>query len=610
MAVATGPGAGPDIDDYAFVSDCHSAALVSTRGSIDWWCLPRFDSPSVFARLLDPGAGHWTLAPVAEFATTRDYVGDSLVLRTEMRAASGTVTVTDALALEPGSRGHEIGRRVPHALLRTVEGVEGEVELEMAVAPRLEYALTLPRWRRGDDGNWQCAAGPVGLRMLTDVPLDAGGGDLRGSFTVRAGERLTFQLAYAPRYETVQRLAIGTADALAETAAAWQSWSDLHRGYQGRYQPQVRRSALVLQGLTYQPTGAVVAAATTSLPERVGGTLNWDYRFAWLRDISLAMQALWVAACPDEAGRFFDWLAGAIGQLGDTPLQIMYGVTGERDLTEHTLDHLAGYRGSRPVRVGNDAWSQRQLDVLGEVLLAADVLGDQLGDLDEPTRELLVSLADQAASDWQRPDAGMWEARDAERHYTSAKVMCWVALDRAVRLADRLGPRARPAGWARARDEVRAAILGQAWCADIGAYAGAFGSDRLDASVLLLPLVGFLPADDPRMLATIDAVRDRLADGPLVYRWKGDTAGFTISSFWLVECLALAGRVAEATETFEQLLALGNDLGLFAEEIDPSTGHQLGNYPQAFSHVGLVNAAWRLDRAAGAARPAPRAEQG
>ncbi len=589
--------AATTVADYGFLSDCQSAALISTRGSIDWWCVPRFDSPSIFGRLLDPAAGHWALAPVEEFTVTRDYVGDSLVLRTQMRTANGGVAVTDALSLAPGARGHEIGMHVPHTLLRTVEGVQGEVECDVVVAPRLEYGLTLPRWGRSDDGSWTCRAGPVGLQMHTDVPLDPGGGDLRGRFSVRAGDQVAFRLAYAPPYDDVEPLRIDSAEALEETIRGWQSWSDQHQRYQGRYRTQVHRSALVLQGLTYQPSGAIVAAATTSLPEELGGTLNWDYRFAWLRDISLAMQALWVAACPDEANRFFDWVAGAMGQLGGAPLQIMYGVTGERDLTEHSLDHLAGYRDSRPVRVGNDAWRQRQLDVLGEVLFAADLLRDQLGELDEPTRELLVSLADQAAADWTRPDAGMWEARGTERHYTSSKVMCWVALDRAVRLADRLGPRARPAEWARARDEVHAAVLEQAWCEEIGTFAGAFGSDRLDASLLLIPLVGFLPAADPRMLATIDAIRDQLADGALIRRWKGDTAGFTISSFWMVECLALAGRVEEATASFEQLLDLAGDLGLYAEEIDPGSGEQLGNYPQAFSHIGLVNAAWQLTRA-------------
>ncbi len=596
--------AAPPIRDYAFLSDSAGAALVSSGGSVDWWCLPRFDSPSVFARLLDPGGGHWLLAPVEEAAVERDYLEDTLVLRTVFRTSTGAVAVTDALALRPGARGHDLGTRSPGALLRTVEGLDGDVEVRIEVAPRLEYGLTVPQWRPAG-GAWTVQAGPVGLRLTSDTALHADGGNLRGTARVRAGERASFRLSYAPAYpephehEIEDQPGVDAFAALQETVASWQSWSDLHRGYQGRHRRLVRRSALVLQGLTYQKTGAVVAAATTSLPEELGGGLNWDYRFAWLRDVSLTLQALWVAACPHEADRFFTWLAGALGQLGDKPLQIMYGVEGERDLTEHALDHLAGYRNSRPVRIGNDAWKQRQLDVLGEVLFAAHLLRDQIRAFDERVQELLVGLADQATRDWRQPDAGMWESRDQPRHYTSSKVMCWVALDRAVKLADRLGPRAQPERWAQARDEIHTAVLKQAWSEHAQAYAGAFGSDALDASVLMLPLVGFLPADDPRMLATVTAVQQHLTDGWLVRRWQGDTAGFVICSFWLVECLALAGRVAEASQWFDRLLDHGNDLGLFAEEIDPATGEQLGNYPQAFSHVGLVNAAWRLTQAAG-----------
>ncbi|MFB6397754.1 glycoside hydrolase family 15 protein [Polymorphospora lycopeni] len=594
----------PEISDYGLLSDCHSAALVSSHGSVDWWGPPRFDSPAVFGRLLDPDAGHWSIAPVDAHTVTRDYVGDSLVLRTVLRTATGAVAVTDALALHPGSRGHEIGFDAPHTLLRTVAGLDGTVTVAVEVAPRLEYGLTEPRWYR-DGRTWMARAGPVGLRLTDDSELTATGGTLAGRYPVAAGQRVRFRLAYEPTYEPVDRG--GPEPSVHDTLEAWYSWAALHRGYQGRYLPQVRRSALVLQGLTFQRSGAVVAAATTSLPEQIGADLNWDYRFAWLRDVSLTMQALWVAACPDEAGRFFDWIADAFGPLGGAPLQIMFGVTGERDLTEHELDHLAGHRASRPVRVGNDAWKQRQLDVLGEVLFAAELLRERIGELSDATRELLVSLADQAADSWRLPDSGMWESREHPRHYTSSKVMCWVALDRAVRLAGALGVPGRAAGWATARDEIRAAVLRRAWCERIGAYAGAFDSDRLDASVLLLPLVGFLPADDPRMLATIEAVRDRLADGPLVRRWYGDSAAFVACGFWLVECLALAGRVDEAGVLFDDLLGHGNDLGLFAEEIDPATGRQLGNHPQAFSHVGLINAAWRLtgaSAAGGAPRPA------
>ncbi|HEX6967418.1 MAG TPA: glycoside hydrolase family 15 protein [Micromonosporaceae bacterium] len=585
------------IGDYGLLSDCHSAALVNSRGSIDWWCLPRFDSPSVFGRLLDPAAGHWLLTTTEEPAVARDYLHDSLVLRTVLHTATGTVRITDALALQPGTRGHGIGYQVPHALLRMVDGVDGEVLMRTEVAPRMEYGLTAPQWLR-DDADWLARAGPVRLRLTSDRPLHAAGGDLTGQFPVRTGERISFRLVYDPPYRDSPPIGPAVPEAIRETTDAWRSWSALHRDYKGLYEPQVRRSALVLQGLTYQRTGAVIAAATTSLPEQPGADLNWDYRFAWLRDISLTLQALWVAACPHEAKRFFTWLAGARGGLIGEPLQIVYGVTGERDLTERALGHLGGYRSSRPVRVGNDAWRQRQLDVLGEVLLAADLLRDQVGDFDEPVRDLLVALADQAAEVWRKPDSGMWEARDRTRHYTSSKVMCWVAVDRAVALADRLGAGARADRWAHTRDAIRAEVLRRSWSRRSRAFAGAFDSDQLDASVLLLPLVGFLPADDPRMIATIDAVRERLAEGPLLRRWVGDTAGFTLCSFWLVECLALAGRIDEARDLFDRLLAYGNDLGLYAEQIDPAGGQQLGNAVQAFSHVGLINAAWRLTQAA------------
>jgi GH15 family glucan-1,4-alpha-glucosidase len=517
---------GPPLADYGFLSDCASAVLVSAGGSVDWWCLPRFDSPSVFGRLLDPAAGHWLLAPTGEYAAERDYVEDTLVLRTVFRTGSGVVAVTDALSLQPGARGHDIGLRSPHALLRVVEGLEGAVDVQTIVAPRFEYGLTVPRWS-GDRGSWSAHVGPVALRLTTSVELHAADGDLRGGFPVRAGERVGLCLAFTPPYEDGGGLDVEPAGGIEDTVAGWRSWSQLHRGYQGRHVAQVRRSALVLQGLTYQRTGAVVAAATTSLPEELGGDLNWDYRFAWLRDVSLTLQALWVAACPHEADRFFASLTAAVGQVGDAPLQIMYGVEGERDLTEHEVGHLSGYRGSRPVRVGNDAWKQRQLDVLGEILFAAHLLRDQLTPFSEATRHLLVTLADQAVRDWRQPDAGMWESRDEPRHYTSGKVMCWVALDRAIALADDLGDEARPEEWARARQEIRDAVLEQAWSEPAGAYAGAFGSDSLDASVLLMPLVGFLPAEDPRMLATIEAVRDRLTEDWLVRRWDGDTNSAT-----------------------------------------------------------------------------------
>jgi GH15 family glucan-1,4-alpha-glucosidase len=585
------------LDTYGFLSDCHSAALVAADGSVDWWCLPRFDSPSVFGALLDPEAGHWRIAPAGEKVQyEQESSGKSLTLTTTMSTAQGRVTVRDALALAPGARGHDIGLRTPHTLIRVVEVVDGEVDVAVEISPRLEYGLTTPRWRMDDEG-WYLRAGPVGLRLTCDVELTARRGDLVGRVGGRQGDRFQFALAYDPPYESLVPLAMSASEALEETRQAWQSWNALHTGYQGLYADQVRRSSLVLQGLTYQKSGAVVAAATTSLPEEIGGSLNWDYRFAWLRDVSLTMQALWVGACPHEAGRFFDWLAGAIGELGDKPLQIMYGVEGERDLTEHELTHLRGWRDSRPVRVGNDAWKQRQLDVLGEVLFAARLLREQLT-FPEQVQEMLRALAEQAAKDWGQPDAGMWESRDEPRHYVSSKVTCWVALDAAIDLADVIGASDRVEDWRRTAEEIRETVLEQAWSESGQFLAGALGSDQLDASVLLLPLLGFLPADHPRMSASIEAVRRELSDGWLVYRWKGDTNPFVICSFWLVECLALLGRVDEATEGFERLLRLAGPAGLFSEEVRPDAT-MVGNLPQAFSHVGLINAAWRLTQATG-----------
>jgi len=586
----------PAIADYGFLSDCHSAALVDRHGSVDWWCVPRFDSPSVLGRLLDPDAGHWALSPAQDFETERRYLGRTLVLRTVFRTADGEVAVTDALGLQPGARGHDIGLESPHVLIRRIEGRQGAVEMVSDLVARMEYGRTRPHLRSGQAGI-EARGGPVRLSITGQAPLRCEDGSVKARFTVAAGESVELRLAYAPAAQSRPGPSGGEAT-LDDTLEAWESWSRLHDGYDGLFPEQVRRSSLVLQGLTYQPSGAVIAAATTSLPERLGGDLNFDYRFAWLRDLSLTIRSLWIAACPDEPGRLFDWFTNSAGHIGTELVQIMYGVEGERDLSEHVLEHLSGYRDSRPVRIGNDAWFQNQLDVLGEVLDAANVLGDLLGELDQPVQELLVTLANRAADGWWQPDAGMWEARDAQRQYVSSKVMCWVALDRAIGLTDRLGEGADEPRWRAARDEIHAAVLEQAWSRQLGAYAGAFASDDLDASVLLLPVVGFLPADDPRMWATIEAVERQLGDGGLVRRWPSDPSGFVICTYWLVECLALAGEAERAQVWFERATDHANDLGLLAEEADPDSGELLGNFPQAFSHVGLINAAWRLSQAA------------
>jgi GH15 family glucan-1,4-alpha-glucosidase len=584
---------GAAISDYAFLSDCSSAALVDRQGSIDWWCVPRFDSPSVFGRLLDPGAGHWTVQPTAEFTCEREYVGGSLVLRTVFRTTTGAVAVTDALALAAGARGHDIGLGSPHVLLRRIEGVSGSVAMCSELVPRMEYGRTEPHLSRVE-GGVEATGGPARLTYTGPVEICSDGRVL-AHFVVAAGDTVDLQLAYKATYGSGPGGA-GEQPSIHDTIAAWESWSALHNSYEGPYRDEVRHSSVVLQGLTFASSGAVIAAATTSLPEQVGAELNFDYRFAWLRDLSLTVRALWVAACPDEPARLFDWLATSAGHVGPELVQIVYGVEGERDLSEHVLEHLSGYRGSIPVRVGNAAWDQKQLDVFGEVLDAAHLLRDRLGEISGPTRQLLVALADRAVDSWQEPDAGMWEARDAERHYVSSKAMCWVALDRATKLAPWLG--AQPERWAIARDEVRAAILERGWSERANAFTGAFDSDNLDASVLMLALVGFLPATDKRMRATIDAVEHQLGNGRVVRRWAGDANGFLICTYWLVECLALAGEQESAEQWFRMATDHANDLGLMSEEAHPESGELLGNYPQAFSHVGLINAAWRLGQTA------------
>jgi GH15 family glucan-1,4-alpha-glucosidase len=586
-----------DIGDYGFLSDCHSGALVSRDGSVDWWCVPRFDSPSVFGRLLGPDAGHWSLCPTAAFEVERQYEPDSLVLRTVFTTERGEVTVTDALGLEDGARGHEIGLRSPHVLLRRVKGSAGAVEMATQFAPRMEYGLTIPHAASSSDGV-VAQGGPVRLALSGGIALSPARGCAEGRFTVHAGEQVDLRAAFTPSSGESSTTDGADQASLESTIAGWRSWVQLHDGYDGRHRDAVRRSSLVLQGLTFAPTGAVVAAATTSLPEIAGAELNFDYRYAWLRDLSLTIRSLWIAACPDEANRLFQWIADAAGHLGDERVQIMYGVEGERNLAEHELMHLPGFRESRPVRAGNAAWDQEQLDVLGEVLDAAEQLREQLGELSEPTRELLITLADRAAATWREPDAGMWEARDQQRQYTSSKVMCWVALDRAVRLAPLLGDGVHLERWEEARERVRVAVLNKGWSDRAGAYTGAFGSDDLDASVLLLPLVRFLPADDERMWATIEAIERELGDIGLVRRWPDDPMGFLICTFWLVECLAMGGELARAEVWFDRATSYANDLGLLAEEADPDRKELLGNYPQAFSHVGLINAAWRLTETA------------
>jgi alpha,alpha-trehalase len=593
--------------DYALLSDCRSAALVSRGGSVDWLCFPRFDAPSVFARLLDADAGHCSIRPAGKAEVTRAYLEGSMALETTFRSPTGVAVLVDALAVGRNDRGHELGAGSPGVLLRRVTCTEGHVELEVEYAPRPEYGLVHPLLEV-IPGGLAARGGADRLLLSTPVDLTVDGATATGRFALRAGESVGFSLQHGRMWEPA--LAVWTQEEIAarlgDTVEGWRSWSAEHQAYEGPWRDLVHHSGRVLQALTFEPTGAIVAAPTTSLPETVGGERNWDYRYSWVRDASLTMEALWVAACPDEANKFFGFLAGAAAsQLHrGVDLQIMFGIGGERDLTERELPHLAGWRASRPVRVGNGAWSQRQLDVYGELLGAAQRLVEQLGQLDEPTRRFLVAAADTAAVRWRDKDQGIWEIRGQPREFLYSKLMCWVALDRAIALAEPLEAKDRVEGWTARREEIRRAILERGWSDRAGAFTQVFGSDELDASNLMLAICGFLPGDDPRMRATIDATAERLTDERgLVYRYRaadglaGTEGTFLLCTFWLAQAQALAGEVEAARATFARAVAYANDVGLLAEEVDVAGTEMIGNFPQAFSHIGLVNAAWAIAQA-------------
>ena len=595
------------ISTYALISDCHSAALVNKEGSVDWLCFPRFDKPSTFARLLDDRAGHWSIRPLDVTATQRAYVDATMVLETTFETASGRVRIQDALAVGANERAHELGHRSPHLLLRSIACDEGRAEIDFEYSPRPEYGLILPFLSEVEGGIY--ARGGVDVLVLSSpVPLVIEGSDARARLSLSEGEVLRFSLQHSPSWGQPAR--VWSQDEIAarldDTVSAWQTWSDLHQAYEGPWRDLVHQAGRVLRGLTYQPTGAIIAAATTSLPEEIGGERNWDYRYAWVRDASLTLEALWVAACPDEATEFFSYMAGAAAaQVREGfDLQIMFGVGGEHDLSERELPHLSGWRESRPVRVGNGAWSQRQLDVYGELLNAAYRLSDQWDELDESTSSFLVDVADATAARWEEPDQGIWEVRSGPQHFVYSKLMCWVALDRAIYLATRLGAEHRVDAWTKVRNEIRDAILQRGWSDRAQSFVQSFGSDELDASNLMMPIVGFLPAKDPRMLATIDATEERLTDEHgLVFRYRspdgleGEEGTFLLCTFWLAQAQALAGRLEPAKKTFERASAFANDVGLLAEEVEPRTKELLGNFPQAFSHIGLVNAAWAIAQA-------------
>jgi len=582
----------PRIEDYALIGDLHTAALVGRDGSIDWLCLPRFDSPACFAALVgERDNGCWSIAPaqVAD-SVSRRYRGDSLVLETTFVCHGGTVVLTDAMLLEGGPR-----------VVRRVTGVDGTVAMRMEYVVRFDYGSIVP-WVRSTENGLLAVAGPDALLLGSDVEPHAEGMRTVADFDVRAGEIVDFELSYFASHEPTPR-ARTPGDPLAATEQAWQTWSGACR-YNGDHRDVVVRSLITLRALTYRPTGGIVAAPTTSLPEKIGGVRNWDYRYCWLRDATFTLYALLGAGHTESAVEWRNWLLRAVA--GDpADLQIVYSVRGGRRIPETELPWLAGYEASQPVRVGNGAHGQFQLDVYGEVvdLLAAahrygiETLQDEWA--------LSRAIVNEVERRWRQPDRGLWEVRGEPQHFTHSKVMAWVALDRGVTAVEQQGFDGAAERWREVRDEIHAEVCAKAFDSGRNTFTQYYGSKALDASTLLIPAVGFLPAEDPRVAGTIRAIeRELLRDGFVMRYSQADRQGpdplppgegaFLACSFWLVDAYVLAGRDADARRLFERLLGLANDVGLLAEEYDPQLRRQVGNFPQAFSHVGLINSAFNL----------------
>jgi GH15 family glucan-1,4-alpha-glucosidase len=581
------------IEDYGIIGDLHTAALVGRDGSIDWLCLPRFDSAACFTKLLgDEDNGSWRLAPKgAHLATHRHYRGETLVLESEFVTSEGTVRVIDCMPI----------RQQHPEVVRLVEGVRGRVTMAMNLTIRFGYGQIIP-WVRRIDGTLQAIAGPDGLSLWT--PIDCKGQDFStvAEFTVSEGQRVPFSLTWFPASEEPPR-PVDAGYAIQDTELWWNEWS-AQCTYVGEYREAVVRSLITLKALTYEPTGGIVAAATTSLPETLGGSRNWDYRFCWLRDATLTLESLMRGGFYQEAMAWRNWLLRATA--GDpAQMQIMYGAAGERRLDEWEIDWLPGYEGSAPVRIGNAAAGQFQLDVYGEVMSA---LYESLhtGDAGEGrTWEFQLELMDFLKDGWREPDDGIWEVRGPRRHFTHSKVMAWVAIDRAIKTAEEYGMDGPIDEWKEVRQEIHDQVCDEGFNVSKGSFTQYYGSDELDASLLMIPLVGFLPASDPRVRGTIEAVERELVEGGFVLRYRtaetGDVDGLTgregaflACSFWLADCLSLLGRDHDAHQLLDRLLGLRNDLGLLSEEYDPVAGRLVGNFPQAFSHVSLVNSASKI----------------
>jgi GH15 family glucan-1,4-alpha-glucosidase len=594
------------IEDYAIIGDCETAALVSIDGSIDWLCWPRFDSCACFASLLGtPDNGRWRLAPVAAVAkVTRKYRGDTLVLETTLETLDGAVVVTDFMSMAGDN----------HDVVRTVSGLRGRVAMKSEIILRFDYGSIVPWVSRLDDGRLRAIGGPDMIVIQSDVELR--GVDLTtvGEFDVSEGDRASFVMTWGPSHLGPPH-SCDAVEALATTEAFWNEWAS-HCTYRGQWRDAVMRSLLTLKALTYHPTGGIVAAPTTSLPEAIGGVRNWDYRYCWLRDATLTLLALMDAGYFDEAAAWRDWLLRAVAGSPDQ-VQIMYGLGGERFLREWEIPWLPGYENSTPVRVGNAAHEQLQLDVYGEVLDALhQACVGKIAASDEAW-SLQQAMTAQLEKIWRKPDQGIWETRGKPQHFTHSKVMAWVAVDRAVKSAEQFHLPGPIAHWRELRDQIHAEVCEKAYDPELGSFVQAYGSKLIDASTLLIPLVGFLPATDPRMLGTVKAVEKMLLVDGFVLRYDSEATddglppgegAFLACSLWLADNYVLTGRRDDAVQIFERVLALRNDVGLLAEGYEPSLSRQMGNFPQAFSHVALLSTAFNLGRTSDTNAPKP-AEQ-
>jgi GH15 family glucan-1,4-alpha-glucosidase len=595
------------IADYAVIGDCRSAALISKSGSIDWLCWPRFDSASVFAALLDAGlGGRFRVAPSSVTGVARRYVGDTNVLETTFETPTGTLRLTDVMPVaDERVKSRELWPE--HEILRRVEVVSGEVEVFVHYEPRLDYARARARSVRRPHNAFQVEFGAAVLTLRSEIPLRLSPEEdsVSGRAVMKAGSRAFVSLSFTYGTPAVLPALGDRAQELVDGSVRW--WRDWASqcNYDWEYRDAVIRSALTLKLLTYAPSGAIVAAVTTSLPEHVGGARNWDYRYCWLRDAALTLRALVDLGFSVEAESFLSWTLHAT-RLTQPRLQILYDVYGGSHLPERALDHLEGYATSRPVRVGNDAAGQLQLDVYGEVIEAAHQFVARGGALDRQTAATLAKLGRTVCDIWTLPDEGIWEPRNGRRHHTHSKLLCWVAMDRLVKLEAEGHIDARGRRFAEVRDRIRTVIERDGWNDRIGSYAAVFGTDEVDASLLRLALCGYADPTSARIVSTTARIREQLAAGDgLLYRYLGEDGlpgvegAFGICSFWGVEACALAGRHGEARRLFETIVACANDVGLLSEEIDPATGALLGNFPQAFTHVGLIDAALTLAEQAG-----------